>query len=215
MRLGAAFGTLVAIIMVVGYLGVSRMDKINTDLNDVLGKRWVKLRLARESFTYSGRNSRITMEIFLVKERKRITRIHAERQENSDRISDVISQIENQCEMDREKHMLTTIKQLGTPYVHSYLRALHLLLDEHKRDAAATFIVQETLPALFAYHQAWNDFVQFQMEQVDVAAKENRLHYAAIRGFVLSLIVLAGVVAFVISMSVTRDTAREITARTP
>ncbi len=35
-----AFTVLIALLMGIGYLGLSRMNQINTDLSDVLGRHW-------------------------------------------------------------------------------------------------------------------------------------------------------------------------------
>ena len=42
-KLGAAFAILVAILIGIGILCLSRMDQINTHLEDVLGRHWAKL----------------------------------------------------------------------------------------------------------------------------------------------------------------------------
>ena len=83
MKLGAAFGVLVAILIGIGILGLSRMDQINAHLEDVLGRHWAKLQLAREALMYSNHNSRITMEIFLVDDQPLIDPLLAERAENT------------------------------------------------------------------------------------------------------------------------------------
>jgi hypothetical protein len=64
LKLGLAFDILVVILVGIGILGISRMDRINADLQEVLGRRWAKLRLSREALRYSNQNSRITMQIF-------------------------------------------------------------------------------------------------------------------------------------------------------
>jgi PAS domain S-box-containing protein len=209
-RLGMAFGVLVIILMGIGYMGLNRMAQIGANLNEVLARE-TKLQLSRTAMNYSNRNSRITMEILLQGD-KPAPQLLTEKTDNSRRVSELIEQIESQCDTDREKKLLATIKQLRASYTQSYLRVLQLYGDEHKRDTARA-MAQETLQTLFAYHAAWSQFVKFQMEQVDQAAKESRAHYAATRRVVLSLIVLAGVTAVGISTFATRKTAQEMATR--
>lgn len=83
MKLAVAFGILVAILIGIGILGLSRMDQINAHLEDVLVRHWAKLQLAREALMYSNHNSRITMEIFLVDDQPLIDPLLAERAENT------------------------------------------------------------------------------------------------------------------------------------
>jgi len=212
-KLGLAFGILIAILMAVGFLGLSRMDQINANLDDVLGKRWIKLQLARQALAYSGRNSRITMEIFLLDDRALIDQLLAERANNTQNISDLVTKLNAQCDLDEEKHLLTAIQNSRQPYVTSYLKALHLLIDERQQQAARTVMVAETTPALFKYHEAWNNFVQFEMEQMDKEANQNRDRYKRTRMVVLSLILGAVIVAAGIAVFVTFRMMREIKTR--
>src|ERR1035441_11094935 len=68
-RLGVAFAALIALLVGIGQLGLRRMHEINDTLSNITGRRSDKLQLAREALNLSNRNSRITMEIFLVQDR--------------------------------------------------------------------------------------------------------------------------------------------------
>ena len=143
------------------------MDQMKGDLEAVLDQRWAKLRLARTALAYSGRNSRITMQIFLLRDKRLIARLRNDRAENTRMISKMVVELESQIGLEKEKQLLVAVKDARTPYVASYLRALQLLLDENKPEAARTLMVEETTPALFNYHNAWDQFLQFQMEEMD------------------------------------------------
>jgi len=212
-KLGLAFGSLIVILIVIGFLGLSRMDQMSADLDGVLGKRWVKLQLAREALAYSSRNSRITMEIFLLNDKRLIDPLLAERANNTEKISELVTRIEAQCDSEQEQQLLTVVRNARTPYVASYLKALHLLIDEHQQEAARATMVQETTPSLFKYHDAWNNFVQFQMEQMDKEANQSRVRTKRTRAITLSLIVLAVVVAVGIAVFVTFRMVKEIKTR--
>lgn len=155
MKLGLAFGLLVAILIGIGFLGLSRMDQINANLEGVLGRRWGKLHVAREALAYSSRNSRITMEVFLLNDKRLIDPLLSQRAENTQKISELVVKLEEQSDSPEEKQALAAVKGTRRPYVTSYLRALHLLVDEKQHDAARAVMLQETTPALFRYHDAW------------------------------------------------------------
>ena len=213
MRLGMAFGLLVAILMGIGYLGLSRMDQINAHLNEVLGRQWAKLQLAREALTYSNRNSRITMEIFLLNDRRVIGPLLADRAQNTQKISELMGKIESQCDSPEEKRLLAAVTDARVPYIASYLRALHLLVDQGQQEESRTIMVRETTPALYKYHDAWTKFMTFQMERMDKAAQESRARYATARALVLLLIALAVIVAVVIAFFVTLKMTEEMSTR--
>lgn len=212
-NLGVAFGILVAILIGIGILGLSRMDQVNAHREDVLGRRWANVRLAREALTYSNQNSRITMEIFLVDDKRLIDPLLAKRAENTQKISELVAKIESQCDSPEERQLLAAVHNTRTPYVESYLRALHLMVEEKQPAAARAVMVRETTPALYKYHAAWSKFLQVQMDQMDSAANESRAHYARARGIALLLIVLAVMVAVAIAFFVTLKMTDEMRTR--
>jgi len=84
LRLGVAFAVLIAILMSIGQLGLRRTRKINEALTDITGRRLAKLQLAKEALKFSNRNSRITMEIFLLQDKTLIDPLLATRSENTE-----------------------------------------------------------------------------------------------------------------------------------
>jgi hypothetical protein len=59
-----------------------------------------------------------------------------------------------------------------------------LLVDEREHDAAVAVMINETLPALRKYHAAWDGFVDFQKNQMNIANKQSEADYARARRLV-------------------------------
>jgi PAS domain S-box-containing protein len=74
-------------------------------------------------------------------------------------------------------------------------------------------MVQQTAPALLKYHAAWDKFVGFQGDRLELAAQQSRAHYAAARRLALLIIVVAVVVPCTIALLIIRRMVREITTR--
>src|ERR1022692_461441 len=208
-----AFAVLIAMLVGIGQSGLRRMKEIDESLSDITGRRSDKLQLSREALRLSNRNSRITMEIFLLQDRAQTNALLATRAENTKKISALVAEITSRCESEKEKQRLSAVEATRKPYIDSYLRALHLLVDERERDAAVAVMVNETLPALVKYHAAWEEFVDFQKDQLTIATKQAEVEYAKARRLAYLLIVLAVAVALVIALFATRETSREISAR--
>jgi PAS domain S-box-containing protein len=211
--LGLAFSILAALLIAVGDMGLRRMDRINADLQNMMGRQSAKLRLSLEAVIYSNRNSRITMQIFLLDNREQINSLLVARAENTNRISSLVADLESRCESEEEKRLLAAIEDARSPYIDSYQRALHLLVNERKRDVAAAVMVQQTAPSLLKYHAAWDKFVGFQGDRLELAAQQSRAHYAAARRLALLIIVVAVVVPCTIALLIIRRMVREITTR--
>jgi len=153
------------------------------------------------------------MEIFLVQDRAQTNLLLARRAENTKKITALVAEITSRCESAEERQRLSAVGATRKPYVDSYLRALHLLVDERKRDVAVAVMVNETLPALVKYHAAWEEFVDFQRDQMIIANKQAEVEYAKARRLAYLLIVLAVGFALAIALFTTRETAREIATR--
>jgi PAS domain S-box-containing protein len=212
-RLGLAFSLLVALLIAVGDLGLRRVDRVNVDLQEIMSTQWNKIRLSREAVTYSNRNSRITMQIFLLNDRKHIDAILKNRVENTAEISDLLARLEGLCQSEEERRLLIAIEEARTRYIESYLRALSLLLDEGKRDAAVAVMSQQATPALLEYHAAWDEFVSFQGNQLDLASRQSKEHYAAARRAAMTILIAAVAMAGGIAFFATSRMVREMTAR--
>ena len=212
-RLGAAFAVLIAMLMGIGQLGLRRMKEIDESLRDITGRRSDVQERARLALRLSNRNSRITMEVFLVQDRKQIATLLAARAENTKKISELVREITSRCESEKEKQLLFTVDKARQLYIDSYLRALHLLVDEGKHDAAVAVMVNETTVALLKYHAAWEEFADFETDQIRIAGKQAEIENTKARHFAYVLIVLAISVALVTALFTTREITHEITAR--
>ncbi|MGB0109584.1 MAG: EAL domain-containing protein [Terriglobales bacterium] len=211
--MGVAFAVLIAMLVGIGQSGLRRMKEIDGSLGDITGRRSDKLQLSREALRLSNRNSRITMEIFLVQDRAQTNLLLARRAAITKKITALVAEITSRCESAEERQRLSAVGATRKPYVDSYLRALHLLVDERKRDVAVAVMVNETLPALVKYHAAWEEFVDFQRDQMIIANKQAEVEYAKARRLAYLLIVLAVGFALAIALFTTRETAREIATR--
>ena len=212
--LAGSFAFLVCALLGMGSLGLHRMGRINADLEDLVTKRWAKVQLCRAALGYSNLNNRITMEVFLLEDPGEIKPLLKKRAENTDKITALVSEIrELGVEPGKETTLLEAVSTTRAPYIASYLRALHLLLDDHHYSQARWVMVQETLPLLIRYHIAWNEFVEFQGEQMDEAAKTRQALYTKARSLVLTVIFLAAALCGAIGFYVTRAMLQEIARR--
>jgi PAS domain S-box-containing protein len=213
LKLGALFGFLVAVLAGVGWLGLSRMARIDADMERKVDSRWEKLRLSSEALNYSILNNRIMMQIFLHSRGEETGPLLAQRVENSDRIACLIDALEGGIESERERELLAAVKDARTPYVESYKRALDLLARDGEYEEGRAAMVRETLPRLADYHRAWNAFVEFEGEQMGRAVEGNNNSDADARRLAVWLLVLAVVVTAAIAVFVTRSMARDARRR--
>jgi diguanylate cyclase (GGDEF)-like protein/PAS domain S-box-containing protein len=208
LRLGVAFAVLIALLAGIGQFGLRRMQTIDENLGEITGKRLTDLELARRAQAISNDNNRIIMQIVLVKDRALIETLLATRSDNSKEITRLVEESERRCDSEKEKQLISAVKGTRKPYLESYLRAIHLHVDEGKHDAAEAALVNETFPALLRYHAAWYEFVEFQNNEVRIATKQAQVDYARARRLVVLLVVLAIAGALGIAVFSTRQAQR-------
>ena len=214
-RLGISFSALLATLIAVGWLFLHQMDRDNARLAEIQGKNWTTLTMTQEALRYSGTNSRITMQLFLLQDEDQIKALLTTRAENSKRIETLLGKVEESCHADDEKKLIAAIKSSRQAYTESYARALHSLLDERNGTEAKRIMAQETTPAMFSYHSAYNDLVQLEVDQIDKATNERRLKQKSTHRLVLSAIVLSvfltGIIAFITARRIILETTEQLT----
>ena len=64
LKVEIAFGCLIALLIGVGWLGLSRMGQINASTNRLFNERWEKLYSTRQAASYFNANNRIAITRF-------------------------------------------------------------------------------------------------------------------------------------------------------
>ena len=213
LRLGLSFGLLIAILLGTAYLALNHMQRLYAGLDVTLNESMLELQLAQDGLRYSSENSRITMQVFLVRQKDVIDQLLARRAENTRKISAILPVLESHCASEQEKRLLETVKETRTVYVDSYQQALRLLLTEKNREAATEVMVQQTTPALFRYHAAWDEFVRFQFDEVENVGKRGEEHHATARRLMLALDLMVALLTVGIAIIATRKVALLMAAR--
>ena len=212
-RVGIPFGVLVSILAGLGWLALRQMNRINEQAEAVFRRQWTQVQMAEQAVRISNLNNRITMEVFLLYDKDQIAAMLARRAENTKQISGIVAEIERDGLDGNERSLLEEVKSRRAPYIHSYLRALGLLLDEDRPEEARRVMVDETLPLLKVYHQAWSAFAESKTERMEDAARQRQAGYAAARKIFLVQIGLATIFAIGIAAVVTAGLSRETSRR--
>lgn len=213
LKLGIAFGILIAILMGVVVLGLNRVSRMNAAMDEIMEKRWAKVQLSREALGYSGLNSRITMQVFLLEDRKQIEALLVQRAANTEKISALLREIEALVDSAEESALLTNVWERRVPYVECYKRALTMLLQEGRAEEARCMMRGPVLTNLIGYHQAWDRFVGFEGEQMNRTGSQAMADSQMSRMLFQSLGVVAVILATLIAIWTTRGLAQEIGMR--
>src|ERR1700731_3703739 len=179
-RLAIAFTFLVSILIVIGWLGLNRMARINADLNDISYRRWSKVQLAQEALTYVNMNNRLLQAAFLSRQPEDLQSLLDRRGSNIKPITDIIQTLNQRSESPKERELLRHVDEARTATLDAVVRITDLLKGG-KFEPARIVMTNEVIPYIDALHGAWNDFSQFETVQMQRARDESQANYATAR----------------------------------
>ena len=211
-RLAIAFSFVVSILIVVGWLGLDRMARINADLNDINYRRWAKVQLAQEALTYSNLNNRLLQGAILSGRPEEVDSLLDQRERNVKRISDIVQTLHKGIESARERELLRQLDQERATAMEGIVRVIDLLKGG-KFEKARVVMANDVIPRIDALHDAWNYFTQFEALQMQQARDQSQANYATARRLTTWLILFAFLAAAAIGIFVTRAMVREVEQR--
>jgi two-component system, cell cycle sensor histidine kinase and response regulator CckA len=215
LKLEITFGCLVALLVAVGCLGLNRMGKINSDVNEILNQGVVKLQLTDQALYCVNSNFRMITTLILMGhwDAKDIESYAAKREANRSKIASIKKQLGDLSKRPDEKDLLQKINQAGALSSRSVYDTVGLLEQPGKQNEARALMAEKTVPLLNDYRSAWSAFVRYQEQQIAGARVKSESNYIAARNLSIFLVVAAIGLAILIAVTATGQMARDITAR--
>src|SRR5690349_5486233 len=214
-KLGIAFGVLISLLVGVGWLGLSRMDQMNSDVSNLFNRRWEKVQLARRVVYYAISNYRITTKIAVMKSGVKTPAdlFPVERAENRLNASEAEKKLAAMINSEAEKVLLGKVDE-ARERVHASQETLFgQLLSRKKSDQISEVVLDETFSALDNYRDTLTAFVQLEENQLNEAREQSEASYEAARQISALLIIMTIAVAIGIAMFVTRKLTAETQQR--
>jgi diguanylate cyclase (GGDEF)-like protein len=212
--LALAFLLLTSIIVAVGYLGLSAMERLHADAQNMAATEWEDVQLATQALDYSNQNRQITVQIAMTTDRPAINGLLAQQAENNAKISALINRLRGRVDSKKEYELLQSVIDTRARYVENSQHATDILMRQHQPDEARKALIGETAPLLAKNNVAWSDFIRFQADEMNQRLHASSVMYGAYRQRTLYLIVFAVLLALGITVSEVLKMMAEIHRRT-
>jgi methyl-accepting chemotaxis protein len=203
-RLAISFAALIAILVGVGWIGLSRMASINGNLDVVAVERWGKAQLAEEGANRAQLQASLIGQLFLTRDPAQQSRLLEAMDANRRAAVALVAKRDANVVQARGKDLLQRVKDARAGYLDPYERAKALLL-AGRVDEAQAIAVREVVPKLSLVNDAWDAMVTYEGERMAEARDEAQRSYDVARTAVLLIIAAAVVLAAVIAGLVTRS----------
>jgi PAS domain S-box-containing protein len=215
LKVGIAFACLVALLVGVGWLGLSRMGQINASANHLFNERGQRLFETRQAVSYFNANYRIVIRLLLLapEEVGKTPALVAQLKENTSKGTAAWRKIEAEPATPAEQELLNTVIAAQGPAYESLQGASALLVDPGRTAEARKMLATETLPLLNKYRDSWAPYIEYEEGQVSQSRTQSRADYAAARQWSATLTALAIALAVCIAVFVTRRLSREMKER--
>ncbi len=146
-RLGAGFGMVLLLMVVLIATGLLRLDKIGGLSESIIQNDWAKADAIANIRSTTRSNAALVLELFIHDDAARSGAIHGEIDVNKVTITKALEVLDRLVDSSEAKSLLATLKQQRKAYVASFSQADKLLM-AGQREAAAEHVRQDTLPAL-------------------------------------------------------------------
>ncbi|HEV7968591.1 MAG TPA: PAS domain S-box protein [Candidatus Acidoferrales bacterium] len=214
LKVEIAFGCLVALLVGVGWLGLSRMGQINASDKRLFDERWEKLYATRQAASYFNSNYRIAIRVFLMEpDQEETAALVAQLKENTLKGSAGWKKIEAEPANAVERDLLHKVDTAAAPAYESLQQALSLRIDQRKAREANKIMLGQTLPLLNKYREAWSPYLEYEEDQMNQARLQTKASYATVRRLSTIMVLLAIGLAVCIAVFVTRKLSREMRGR--
>ncbi|MDO8931558.1 MAG: MCP four helix bundle domain-containing protein, partial [Rhodocyclaceae bacterium] len=208
-RLGAGFAIVILLLVVIAFIGVTRMSAINTDLNDIVNDKFPKTVQANDmvdSLNVIARRMRnALLENTAEKVQKELDDIPAQRKIIGERLE----KLEATIHSEKGKEKLAKLKEIRAAYVPLQDKFIELT-KAGKKDEAVDLMLSQIRKIQADYFKAINDLITFQSDLMVESGKEAQATFEAARNLMLILSIVATLLGIAIGFWVTRSITKPL-----
>ncbi len=214
-KLGIAFGFLISLLIGVGWLGLSRMGRINENVNNLFNQRWEMLLLTRQAAFYSNSTYRAAMSAFLLKSNDKSGRdsFLAQLADNDKKRAAAWKKVGEHLDSEKERGLFRTVDEAKLPANQSLQKLADLVANQRPRGEVTGMLVSEVIPLLNNHREAWVALLEFEENQMNLARDQTETSYSTTRRLSALLTLLAIALATGIAVFATRKLTGEISER--
>jgi methyl-accepting chemotaxis protein len=208
MRLGLGFGAVLALLVAISTVSVTRLNSVNAAIDLVVNDRFPKTVLANDAINalhVIARNLRNAYIYGGEEQRKAVEAIPAQRKI----ISDSLEKLEATINTEKGKVALARVKEARNAYVTDQDRFL-ALLKENKRDEIVTLMQGSLRKSQGEYFDAVGDFIALLTEVMQGDGRDAGEAAASAIRLIVALATISALLAIAFAWLVTRSITRPL-----
>ena len=208
-KLGLGFGLVILFMLVVSFVGITRMAQLNESMRLVGEERWPRANMANEVIQSGSIIAVALRNMMLSSSREDMAKQKESIMDTRRRLGGVVEKLKAEIQNPKGKELLHAIEGNRERYVAGQEKLI-ALIEAGDAAAARTYLQSELRPVLRAYQEAAAALGQFQGELLDAGVKEARGNYETARMTMIVCVGAALLVAVVVAVLITRGLVKQI-----
>jgi methyl-accepting chemotaxis protein len=207
MRLGLGFGALMALLVTVAVIGITRLGALDDQIAKLVEDRYPKTVWANSIIDQVNVTARAVRNMLLLTNPDEIKAEAARTVHAKEVIDEELSRLSASIASEEGKRRLKAVTDARADYVADQATLLKLI-ENHQRDDAGVFMVANLRKTQAAYLDALNRLIEFQGKMMEQGGAEAAAEYRMALNTTLAItgaaVLLALGIAFWITRSITR-----------
>ncbi|MGF6902618.1 methyl-accepting chemotaxis protein [Paraburkholderia sp. GAS348] len=208
-RLGAGFGLVLLLMVVLIVTGLIRLAHIGEINDDIIHKQWATSDAAQVINTRTRANVRATLQLFITSDRDKVSALYREIDGNKAIVNDALGQLDRLVSTPEGKNLLADIRESRAAYIGSVDKVAQLIA-RGERDDAAAMMNAETLPAFDRLQQHVTDMAELQRRRGEERGAQAEQYIVSARDMMVGLGLAAVVIGIVSAYALTRSITRPL-----
>jgi len=212
-RLHLAFGLIIAVMVVLSAVGITRLKSLDRITSHIADVEWAKVEAALTVSALTRANAQRANELFLAADAAHVERILAQMAANRAKVADYLRTLDRLVASQAGKDLLARIKDEREAYVTSLDKVTQAITSGRRDDATRTML-GETLPRQDRLLERYQALVDLQRDiartQLELGREAVASGTTALVGLTAVAVLVAAVLSYFITTSITVPLGRAV-----
>jgi len=212
-RLHLAFGLIIAVMVVLSAVGITRLKSLDRITSHIADVEWAKVEAALTVSALTRANAQRANELFLAADAAHVERILAQMAANRAKVADYLRTLDRLVASQAGKDLLAHIKDEREAYVTSLDKVTQAITSGRRDDATRTML-GETLPRQDRLLERYQALVDLQRDiartQLELGREAVASGTTALVGLTAVAVLVAAVLSYFITTSITVPLGRAV-----
>jgi methyl-accepting chemotaxis protein len=210
-RLALGFGAVVALLLLLSVISLTRMADIDKDVDLIMEDRYPKVVLANDAMTRTIDNGRQLRSMLLFANEDERDKYKAAAETNRARVAEALAKLDKMISSDKGRQLFREITDRNTALNGAYEELYGLIKTDHKK--ALEYMKEQFVTVNNGYLASLETLVKYQTELMEQGRRNVSDNYESTRRLVFILsgvaILIAVVVAWLITSSLVKSLGGE------